>query len=78
MTLTLMRERWSIKKMKSTNALFVSAMMFSRKRVILQKLFFIKLSHFPMFGSNFKWVEKQLLNFPYLAGCEIELLSKKI
>ena len=58
-------------------ALFVSAMMFSRKWVIFQKLFFIKLSHFPMFGSNFKWLEKQSHNFPYLACCEIELFSKK-
>ena len=31
-----------------------------------------------MFDSNFKWVEKQSPNFPYLACCEIELFSKKI
>ena len=30
-----------------------------------------------MFGSIFKWVEKQSPNFPYLACCEVELFSKK-
>ena len=59
-------------------ALFVSTMMFSRKWVIFQEAFFIKLSHFPMFGGNFKWVKKQPPNFLYLAYCEIELFSKKI
>ena len=47
-------------------ALFVSIMMFS-----------IRLSYFLMFGSNFKWVEKQPANFPYLACYKIELFSKK-
>ena len=58
-------------------ALFVSAMIFSRKWVIFQKSFSIKLFHFPIFDSNFKWVEKQFSNFSYLACCEIELFSKK-
>ena len=35
-------------------ALFVSVMTFSKKRVIFQEVFSIKLSYFPMFGSNFK------------------------
>ena len=39
--------------------LFVSVIIFSRKWIILQKIFFIKLSNFPMFSSNFKLVEKQ-------------------
>ena len=30
-----------------------------------------------MFGSNFKWVEKQFFNFLYLAYWEIELFSQK-
>ena len=50
--------------------------MFSKKWVIFQKTFSIKLSYFPMFCSNFKWVEKQLPNFLYLACYEIELFSK--
>lgn len=37
-----------------TFALFVSTMMFSRKRIIFQESFSIKLSHFSMFGSNLK------------------------
>ena len=58
--------------------LFVSTMIFSKKWVIFQETFFIKLSHFSMFGNNFKWAEKQFPNFSYLACCEIELFSKKI
>ena len=41
-----------------TNALFVLAMIFSRKWVIFQRVFSIKLYHFLIFGYNFKWVEK--------------------
>ena len=63
--------RRCIKPNSSSYALFVLVMTFSRKRVIFQKVFLIKLSYFPMFGSNFKWVEKQLLNFPYLACYKI-------
>ena len=37
-----------------------------------------KVYLFLIFGSNFKWIEKQLPNLPYLACCEIELFSKKI
>ena len=58
-------------------ALFVSVIIFSKKWVIFQKIFSIKLSHSLMFGSNFKWVEKQSFNFSYLAYYEIELFSKK-
>ena len=57
-------------------ALFVSTMMFSRKWVIFQETFSIKLFHFSMFGSNLKWVEKQFPNFPYLACCEIKFFKK--
>ena len=39
--------------------LFVSVIIFSREWIILQKIFFIKLSNFPMFSSNFKLVKKQ-------------------
>ena len=64
------------------NALSISAIIFSKKLKIKNELFFekylfIKLSHFSMFDSNFKWVEKQSFNFPYLACCKIELFSKK-
>ena len=62
----------------STYALFVLVIMFSRKWVIFQIAFSIKLSHFPKFGSNLKWVKKQSPNFSYLACYEIELFSKKI
>jgi len=48
------------------------------KWVIFQESFSIKLSHFPMFGSNFKWVKKQSPNFPYLACCERVVFQKKI
>ena len=58
--------------------MFVSVRMFSWKWVIFQKVFFIKQSHFLMFGNNLKWVEKQSPNLFYLACCEIELFSKKI
>ena len=44
-------------------ALFVSAIMISRKWVIFQKSFSTKLSYFLMFGSNFKRVEKQFPNW---------------
>ena len=37
---------------KKTYPLFISAMIFSKKRVILQKAFLIKLSHFLIFGSK--------------------------
>ena len=30
-----------------------------------------------MFGSNFKWIEKQSHNFFYWVCCEIELFKKK-
>ena len=40
-------------------------------------MFFIKLSYFPMFSSNLKWVEKQFFNFPYLVYYEIELFFNK-
>ena len=40
-------------------------------------MFSIKLSHFPMFDNNLKWVEKHFFNFPYLVYYEIELFSKK-
>ena len=40
-------------------------------------MFSIKLSHFPMFGSNLKCVEKQPFNFPYLVYYEIELFFEK-
>ena len=58
------------------NAMFVSRMIFSRKWVIFQKIFSIKLSHFPIFDNNLKWVEKQSHNFPYLTCCEIKLFFK--
>ena len=58
--------------------LFVSTMMFSKKWVIFWEVFSIKLSHFLMFDSNFKWVEKQFPNFSYLVWCEIKLFSKNI
>ena len=58
------------------NALFWT-MMFSRKWIIFQETFSIKLFHFLIFGSNFKWIEKQLPNLPYLTCCEIEFFSKK-
>ena len=64
--------------MLSSNALFVLTIMFSRKWVIFQKVFSIKLYHFPMFGSDFKWVEKQSPNFPYLPYCERVVFQKKI
>ena len=60
---------------ESIYALFFLVMMFSRKLIVFQEAFSIKLSYFPMFGSNLK---KKTLNFPYLACCEIELVSKKI
>ena len=47
--------------------LFVLTIIFSKKYVIFQKVFSTKLYHFFMFDSNFKWVEKQSLNFYYLA-----------
>ena len=49
----------------------------SRKWAIFQKMFSIKLSHFSIFGSNLKCVEKQPFNFPCLVYCEIELFSEK-
>ena len=58
--------------------MFVSAIMFSRKWIIFQEAFSIKLSHFLMFGSNFKWVEKQSPNFFYLVFYEMKLFLKKI
>ena len=58
--------------------LFISTIMFFRKWVIFQKVFSIKQSHFPMFGNNLKWVQKQSPNIFYLAYCEIESFSKKI
>ena len=39
---------------ESIYALFVLVMMFSRKLIVFQEAFSIKLSHFPMFGSNLK------------------------
>ena len=51
---------------------------FSRELFIFQKVFSIKLSHFPMFGSDFIWVEKQSPNFPYLPYCERVVFQKKI
>ena len=59
-----------------TYTLFVSAIMFSRKWVIFQKVFSIKLSLFPIFGFNFKWVEIFFPNLPYLACCEIKFFKK--
>ena len=64
--------------MLSSNALFVLTIMFSRKWVIFQKVFSIKLSHFPMFGSDFKWVKKQSPNFPFLPYCEKVVFQKKL
>ena len=55
------------------NVLFVSAIILYRKLVIFQEASFIKQFYFPIFGSNFKWVEKQFSNFFYLACYEIEL-----
>ena len=59
------------------DVMFVSAMIFSKKWVIFQKTFSIKLSYFSLFGSNLKWVEKQSYNFLCLVCCEIELFFKK-
>ena len=42
-----------------TNALFVSALMFSGKLLIFQREFSKKLSHFPVFGNN---LENELEN----------------
>ena len=52
-------------------------MFVSRKWIIFQEAFSIKLSHFPIFDSNFKLIEKQSPNFFYLVFCEIQLFSKK-
>ena len=60
-----------------TPALFVSEIMFSKKWVNFQKIFSINLYHFPIFGSNLKWVEKQSPDFSYLAYYEIKLFSQK-
>ena len=57
------------------HVLFDLEMIFSKKWVIFQKLFFI--IKFPIFGSNFKWIKKQFPNVHYLACCEIELFSQK-
>ena len=40
------------------------------------KSIFYKQYYFPMFGNNFKLVEKQSPNFPYLACYKIKLFSK--
>ena len=62
---------------RCNNVMFVSTMMFSRKWIVFQEAFSIKLSHFSMFSSNFKWVKKKKpLNFLYLAYYKIELFSK--
>ena len=40
------------------NALFVSALMFSKKLVIFQRTFFGKLSYFLVFGNDLEnWLE---------------------
>ena len=40
------------------NALFVSALMFSKKLVIFQRTYFGKLSHFSVFGNDLEnWLE---------------------
>ena len=58
-------------------ALFVLAIISSKKWVIFQKVFSIKLFHFLIFDNNLKWVKKKIHIFSYLACCEIELFSKK-
>ena len=57
---------------------FVALYLFQQWYFLENESFSIKLFHFLMFGSNFKWVEKQSLNFSYLACCEIKLFSKII
>ena len=64
--------------MLSSNALFILTIMFSKKWAIFQKVLSIKYSHFPMFGSDLKWVEKQSSNFPYFAYCERVVFQKKL
>ena len=58
-------------------ALFLLGTMFSRKLVIFQKIFSIKLSYFSIFGNNLKWAEKQFSNFLYLAFCKIDFFFQK-